>query len=253
MAEGAPRTSRALLVPGNDLPAEFYAPACAELSARGVATEYAELRATRWPDLVAGVVSLIDAHACDTLIAHSFGGLVGLLAAAAHPAPLRRLILVEPAVVPSKRWATLFSARYRRRVIDTDRSAFANDVGVFRRIADPSRFPRAALEHHLRARKHADPAVQARLFTEMPGLYPLPFAAISIPVLFIEGAESGWRPRLLNRLVRRALRSSETVTIPGAGHWLFNEQDAALAETMASFCKRAAIEFPGATEGVRDR
>ena len=221
------------LVPGHDLPAAFYAPFCARMREREFDTQAIDLPALAWPGLVAHVCDAIAARRSTTLIAHSLGGLVAWLAAARAPAPLERLVLVEPAIMPSRWLARLFSVHYRQRVVEGDRARFDNDTGLFRRVADLSRYPRAAIEQHLSARKRTDPAYAATLFAALPALYPLP--RVALPTLIVTGAETGHRSRWLQRGLRRRLQATRTVTLENAAHWLFNEQDAALAEAIAAF------------------
>jgi pimeloyl-ACP methyl ester carboxylesterase len=230
----------ALLIPGNDLGAGFYRPftelfpntECLELPGLhgSAATE-----PLTWSELTARILRAIQSSRPSTLIGHSLGGLLALLAAARAPHPLQRLVLVEPAILPHRLFATLFARRYTREVVAGDRGQFENDTGFFRRVHDLSTFPPWAIAHYLQVRKANDEAAVARLLASVPDIYPL--APLKLPVLLVMGSSSGRRSHWLSALLRRKLRPAQVVIIENAGHWLFNEQDRRLAEALTRFCE----------------
>ena len=229
---------RALLVPGSDLRPGFYAGLAAALAGQGVELRVAALQAQGPPTWAGQLAALEDAWAGAgrpaLLIGHSLGGLLALLFAGRAPAGLEALVLLEPAVAPW-RWLARRAARaYRRQVVEGQGPRFVNWTGTFRRVADPARFPPAALALYEQTRAELDPAWTAALLEAIPALYPLPFERVRARTLLVRGARSGWRARVGLALLARRLRAPLR-TIPGAAHWLANEADPALAAAIAGF------------------
>jgi pimeloyl-ACP methyl ester carboxylesterase len=234
--------ARAFVVPGNDLCAEFYRPLAERLAVAGVATTLATLPgwhgvpplpAPGWDALADAVTAALPGPDA-TLVGHSLGGLLALLVAARRPAALGRLVLVEPAVFPGRLVARAAARRYRDTVVHGDAGRFVNWNGGLRRVHDEAAFPRAMIELYLEVRRTSDRATAARLMDTLPDLYPLPFARVAVPVLVVRGASSGWRARAMLAPLARRL-GAERVVIPGAAHWIANEQDEALAAAVARF------------------
>lgn len=235
------------VVHGNDLCAELYARLGAQLAARGMRAVLCTLpgfageppmASPTWARLTDAVVAELARHEAQVVLGHSMGALIALLAAARRPPTLRHLVLMEPAIF-ARRWLARAAARrYVRAVIEGPRDAFDNDGGGLRRVYDPARFPRAAIERYLEARCATHAPVVRRLFEQIPDLYPLPWAEVGVPVLLITGAGTGWRGRAIARGVRGALRGAgrelRHEVIEGAAHWIIYERDAAVAELVAS-------------------
>jgi pimeloyl-ACP methyl ester carboxylesterase len=233
--------TRALLLPGNDLCAEFYAGLAGALAARGVPTTAVTLPGYhREPPLPApGWAALVDAvlpHVPEVLIGHSMGGLLAALVAARTPPALRRLVLLEPAIFPTAGIARSAANRYLTDVVLGDRTAFRNWNGAQHRVADLARYPPAMVALYEEVRRTSDVATARALFTELPALYPLPFARITVPTLLVRGARTGLLSRLLLApLAYRLCGRAQSHVIPGAAHWIANEQDDAAADAIAGF------------------
>jgi pimeloyl-ACP methyl ester carboxylesterase len=230
--------ARALLLPGNDLPAAFYLPLAGALAARGVPTAVATLPGfdgepplaePSWDALAAAVLEDVP----PVLIGHSMGGMLALRAAARRPLGLTHLVLLEPAIFPWRWLARAAGRRYLRSVIRGDRDRFENWNGLSRRVADPARYPRAAIDLYLEARRRGDRATGEALFSTLPDLYPLP--EVAVPTLLVTGRETGARARFLMRRLRARLGPAAWVELPGAAHWLVHEADEAVAEQVARF------------------
>lgn len=232
-------SARALLVHGNDLCGAFYRPLAERLAERGLPTALVTLPGFhRVPPLATPswdrLVDLLVDHVPAILVGHSMGGLLALLAAARQPARLTHLVLLEPAVFPT-RWLARAAARsYLDSVVRGDRERFVNWNGATRRVHDEAAYPRAAIDLYLEVRRTSDPATAEALFTALPLLYPLPYDRVAVPTLLLTGAETGWRARLMLQGLRRRLRPLHT-SIPGAAHWMIHEADAALADHIAEF------------------
>lgn len=228
---------RALILPGADLGPPFYAPLEAALGRRGLPASTAVIpESARWDARVEAVL----ASAADgvILVGHSLGGLLGLLAAARSPS-VRGLALLEPAIVPSARFAGAAARRYVRDVVLGDRTRFSNWSGTYRRVHDLGSFPSWAIAHYLDERRRGDVEAARALISAMPSLYPLPFERITVPVLILRGASSGFLARVGFGALAKKLPSAEVEIIQGAAHWMANEQDEAIATAIADWWARS--------------
>lgn len=232
---------RALLLHGNDLCAEFYRPLAEALAAHEIGTTLvtlpgfageAPLGAPSWPAMAAAV----RAELADTrvLIGHSLGGALAWLVARDRPAAVERVVLLEPALLPWRWLAEAALERYRKNVVHGGGDRFESWSGAFHRVADPARYPAWAIELYLASRRASDRATVDTLVAELPALHPV--APLPQPTCLVRGARSGRAHGLVNRLVARRLGARFEV-LPRAGHWLANEDDAALAERIARFVR----------------
>lgn len=238
-----------LLVHGNELSGPFYRLLGEALVARGLRVVLPTLPGFHgtpplarpgWPALVASLDPALAAlRPGATLAGHSLGGAFAVLCAVGRPAKVARLVLLEPLVLPGRRFARAAARRYLRDVVSHRAGPFQNWTGSFLRVADPARFPAAALALHLEARRCGDVGTVRALFETLEQQYPLPLDRLTLPILLLEGRLSGLRMRLLMRALRGQLRRVaprvEHVRLPGAAHWMANEVDAALAEHIARF------------------
>jgi pimeloyl-ACP methyl ester carboxylesterase len=169
------------------------------------------------------------------LIGHSFGGLLALCLAAENSSRISSLVLLEPAIIPSAWLARRAARKYRDEVVTTRRDEFDNWSGSFRRLHDPERYPRWAIDHYLANRREIDPEIMCALLDDLPSLYPLPFERVTMPVLVLRGASSGMWVRFgVSRLQRRLPRAAQA-SVEGAAHWMINEQDEAIAGAIEAF------------------
>ena len=236
--------ARVVVLPGNDLCAEFYAGLGAALAARGLAASLFTVPGYDGTPAITpfGWAPLLDALGGAVrealgeggiLVGHSFGGLVALVLAARLP-EVRRLVLLEPAVIPSATIARFGAWWYTREVFGGDRGAFTNRGPWYRRVHDPGRFPADVMARVLESQRGTDVAMAQALRVDLPSLYPLPFDRITAPTLLIRGGSSGPVMALGQRWLARQLRDARCEVVADAGHWLANEQDDALAALIAT-------------------
>ncbi|MCO4743728.1 MAG: alpha/beta hydrolase [Proteobacteria bacterium] len=239
--------SRLVLLPGNDLSADFYGGLARELASRGFDTRVltlpgfdgtAPLAEPSWPAMVEAVLPVVKEGLGDdgVLVGHSLGGLLGVvLAARIRP---RALVLLEPAVVPWQPVVRLSAWIYRRQVVDQDRGEVKLQGPGFKRVHAPEHFPAAVLERVVQSRSQTDVNTSRSLVQTAPELYPLPFEALTMPVLLLKGDSSGpWIGGGIRALHRRLAASvrAELQVVAEAGHWMANEQDADIAERIERF------------------
>lgn len=236
----------ALLVHGNDLCAEFYLPLAEMLAARGVQMslvtlpgfhDQAPYEEPTWGRFAADIAAAVDQLPGErrVLIGHSMGGFMAMLAAARLGERLDRLVLIEPAIYPRRFMAKTGSKTYLRRVVLADRTRFSNSTGFMPRVHDLDRYPADKIALYLEVRQSSDVDTIKSLFTELPNLYPLPFAEVVAPTLLVSGANIGLRGRMLASMVRRRFANIAHRRIAGAAHWVVNERDAELTEHIVEF------------------
>jgi len=233
-------TGRAVVLHSNGMCADFYRPLMEALAQRQVGSVAFDLPGfagppppdKSWDGFLAAVrPDVARALGPDgVLVGHSLGGLVALLLAPSLP--LRALVLMEPAIIPWRWLARLAAAVYVRRVFD-GRRGFTNRGPWFWRLHDPTGFAPDRIAQVQATHARADRALVDALHVGLATRYPLPFDAVTVPVVAVRGASSGRVMALGQRDLVRRLPNARAVTVPEAGHWLANEQDELLAQCIA--------------------
>ena len=173
------------------------------------------------------------------LVGFSLGGLVAFLLSAHLQDKVQELVLVEPGIVPGP-WLTLSMAEiYKSRSGDKERGLFHNTGRGFRRIHDVASFPAKAMEIALACDAKSDLGTQRALVLGAADLHPLPFKQVNSRVLLVRGSSSGWLMKAAQIVLLYKFQSASTTVIENAGHWVANEKDAELAETINSFVRRS--------------
>lgn len=232
---------RVVILHSNGMCADFYRPLMGELAIRGLSSVAFDLPGFSgpppdergWDWLLETVRSeVVEALGDDgVLVGHSLGGLIAIQLA--PELPLRAMVLMEPAIIPWRWLARVAAAFYVRRVFDGPRG-FTNRGPWFWRLHDPDSFDPARIEQVEAMHANADRQAVAALHAELPERYPLPFDRVDMPVVVVRGASSGRVMALGQRDLVRRLPNARAVTIPQAGHWMANEQDAVLADAISA-------------------
>ena len=210
------------------------------------------------PEHVLDLIALIDlVGGRATVVAHSFGGAITLLAASAFPERFERVVSIEgagawaspTAITPDefRDWAKQSRGTEQRspRVYPTIEEACGR-----MQEANPRLTAEMAM-HLARWGTHGidggyvwkfDPWLYARSmvhnlrFEEMQELWK----SLSAPVLHISGSESHFnRSNVEGRPVESYFSDAQATTIEGAGHWAHHDQ---LDETVGAI--RAFLELP---------
>ncbi|MFT4627108.1 MAG: esterase [Myxococcota bacterium] len=240
-----PHLGTAIVLHGNDLCGPFYAPLADRLAGAGFDVVLVTmsgyggeppLEPVTLDGMLAEVGDLVRAQTAPvTLIGHSLGGLVAFATAAREPEAVLRLVLMEAPIVPWKWLAQRAADRYDRQVVDGDRSQFENRGPGYTRLHSPDAFPEEAMQTALRCRRLSDPNTPKQLIATGAAMYPLPYDAVTQPVLLVRGASSGFMLRASQWDLQWRLPNATSVVIDEAGHWMANENDPALASAIVEF------------------
>lgn len=207
-------------------------------------SDYAKGSLYGLPEHVADLVALISlVGGCATVVAHSFGGAIALLAAGAFPEMFERIVSIEGAGARMHDGPEVLTPRALREWGQQARSFEQQTPRVYPTIeeararmqeANPQLAPEMAM--HL-ARWGTlgidggyiwkfDPWVRGRTpveisIAEMEGFW----RAVECPVLHLVGGRSQHgRERHEGRPLDNFFRDSRTVVVPDAGHWLHHDQ-----------------------------
>ena len=161
-----------------------------------------------------------------TLVGHSYGAAVALIAALANPGRVRAMALYEPtlfALLDAEKPAPNEADGIRNAVVDAGLALDAGNqdaaaerfidywmgTGTWKRMPEERKAPIAASVTNVRRWAHA-------LFTEPT---PLPaFRALDVPVLYMVGGRSTPSARGVARLLSAALPRVEFVEFENLGH-----------------------------------
>lgn len=192
------------------------------------------------------------------VVGHSWGTLVAISLALAHPEQVRRLVLMSGYYFPLPRLDALMMVPPALPVVGVVlRHTLSPLLGrlawplLLKKIFSPAPIPRrfrsgypawmtlrpSQLRSSAREAVAMMPAA-ARLSARIPGL--------TLPVTIITGAEDRQvRPRHHAHPLHEALRNSELVLMPGAGHMVHHTATAQVVAAIASAGDRLAVPVPG--------
>src|SRR5215471_4263483 len=203
--------------------------------------------ASRWADRMSYGEMVEDLRASlrvrgiahTSLLGHSMGGKVAMLAALLYPGKVDRLVVVDIAPVQSP--PTLLAYVRAMRTADLHGVTRRGDVDaqLAETVHDPAE--RAFLLQNLiidegiaRWRLNLD-AIE-REFPEIVGFPPLPAGtAYNGPTLFVAGARSDHIRPEHEPGIRRLFPQARIARIEGAGHWVHAEQPQAFLQAVEAF------------------
>jgi esterase len=174
-----------------------------------------------------------------SLLGHSMGGKVAMLAALLHPGEVDRLIVVDIAPVPNP--PTLLGYIRAMRDIDLRGATQRSEVDARLREAIPDAAERAFLLQNLVSE---DGKLQWRLnleaierdFPEIVQFPNLPAGtAYRGPTLFVAGANSDYIRPIDKPEIRRLFPQARIIRVKGAGHWVHAEQPKTFLQIVAPF------------------
>ena len=168
------------------------------------------------------------------LVGHSWGAMLALAYAAAHPATPSTLVLIGCGTF-SLRARAVFEARLEARLTPAQRASLAElaraDIDDNRRLALIGRVYDDAYGYDLANPGPEIPTLDARAFDEtwsdmlrlqQEGVYPAAFAAIRAPVLMLHGTDDPHPGPLIRDDLQRYIPKLEYRELPECGHspWL---------------------------------
>jgi pimeloyl-ACP methyl ester carboxylesterase len=181
-------------------------------------------------DLVEDLRALLEALAIDRpieLVGNSFGGLLALAFAAAHPARVAKLVLID-AHDGAEGWAAQMTATLALRGEARDEQIARSFQSWLGRHSDRKR---------TRLARSAEALVEGTsLIEDLRGSPPLPHAAlarITCPVLALYGERSDVRDR--GEALVAALPACELHLLPGCTHSVLWEATAEVRERILAF------------------
>lgn len=194
------------------------------------------------------------------LIGHSWGGLLALEYALAHPDRLRSLILLSPMPPSTDLWGQEQQAQAASlepgdtagmgalRETPSFQAREPDAVAAALRISFRSQFHDPSLAATLDLHVEPDYGERSRQFGYMlPDLlaYDLTgdLARVSVPTLLLYGADEPGA-RIGGDVLKAGLPRVTFVTIPDAGHFPFVEQQSAFLEAVRSFLSRSESRPP---------
>jgi pimeloyl-ACP methyl ester carboxylesterase len=196
---------------------------------------------------VAGVLAALMIDRID-LVAHDIGNMVAFAFAVQHPERVRRLGLIDaplPGVGPWEEilknpllWHFRFGGPDMERLV-AGRERIYLDRFWNEFSADPSRFSEAAREHY--AQLYALPGAMHSGFAQFAAfdqdaLDNRAFVAkgkLSMPVLAV-GGEKSFGP-MMAAVMRFAASDVQEAVVPGAGHWIMEENPRATIQIVRGF------------------
>lgn len=192
------------------------------------------------------------------LVVHDLGGPIGLLWATRHPDRVERLVVLDTILFPRK--LPLVRALLQLVKMPGVGSVCVRPaglrvllrLGVVRRSAmrEEVRHPYLAPFATRQDQRVLRRALTAPGFDEFDRLAVGLEALAATPTLIVWGDRDLLLPRAEMQRIAKALPQAETTTIPGAGHFLQEDQPDQVAAAIAAFLARAAPEHrPDATRG----
>jgi pimeloyl-ACP methyl ester carboxylesterase len=206
---------------------------------------------------VAGYAAFVDAVLAALgvervhLVAHDFGGPIGLAWAAGRPDRLLSAVLIDTGMLPGYRWHTL--ARVWRTPVlgeifqaTATRRAFRWLVGR----GEPRGLPRAFLDtmydHYDRATRRA--VLKLYRATSDPGAGAAELAALlaprDLPALVIWGEHDAYLPWSYAARQRDLFPSAEVHVLAASGHWPFADAPETVERLLVEHLERAAGATP---------
>jgi pimeloyl-ACP methyl ester carboxylesterase len=186
-----------------------------------------------------------------TLVGHSMGGRVAMLAALGYPELVGRLVVVDvaPAPTPVREFE-----KYAQAMLGLDPAQMADrrsaDSALATSIHDPR--IRQVLMTGFRSTPGGGtwrfnlPVLARDLDLVLDWPDPGPIEPYLGPVLWLAGAESSYITPDSYATMREFFPAAELLTIPGAGHWVHADQPEAYVEALTSW---ATVSGPTAGAG----
>jgi len=198
-----------------------------------------------WDDHVDALDAFVAEHdlAPVALVAHDWGGLIGLRWACERPYALRALVVSGTGFFPDATWHGLAQGlrtpgEGERMVAGIDRASF----GVIIRTSSP-RATEAAIDEYWKgladdARKAAALALYRSGEFSALAAYDGCLGRLGVPALVLWGELDQYAPVAGAYRFARELPGAELVVVPGAGHFLPEDDPEGFGAAVAAFLRR---------------
>jgi pimeloyl-ACP methyl ester carboxylesterase len=179
------------------------------------------------------------------LVLHDLGGPWGLAWAAAHPASLASLSLINIGSLPGYRWHR-FARLYRRPVLGEIMLATITRPGLalILRHGNPRGLPGTFIDGVVRQYRDAGTRrAVLRFYRATPDLGAVTERAATAlrsanpPTLVIWGAQDPYVPVRYAEVQRQYFARAEIVTLPRSGHWPFVDDPEGVASALVPFLR----------------
>ncbi len=190
------------------------------------------------------VLAVLDASKIDRaiLVGASFGGLVALDLAAAHPGRVTGLVLADPPL-PGHAWSNEMRAFFaaENTALEAEDLEAATELNVDFWLPTAGEPIRAAIREQQRRAfelQAADEADESLLTDDLPSA----LATLELPTLVVTGEQDRADFLAIADHLAAALPSASRKTIPGAGHLPSLEQPAAFDAVVLPFLEEISAE-----------
>ena len=200
---------------------------------------------------IAGIMDALKVTKAD-LVAHDIGNMVAYALVAQHPERITKLVLMDAPVPGVGPWEDILKNpllwHFRFGGPDMERLVAGRERIYLDRFwnefsADPKNFDEASRVHY--AKLYARPGAMHAGFAQFAAFDQdaidnkvlLAKGKLTMPVLAV-GGEKSFGP-MMATVMRFAATNVKEVTIPGAGHWLMEEQPAATVAAVHAFLEGA--------------
>lgn len=178
------------------------------------------------------------------LVMHDWGSLIGLRWACEHPASVSALVISSGGFFPDGRWHGLAKSlrtpgEGERLIEGFTRKGFE----ALMRGAAPGISDEAIAEYWKCFASHDARRGHLELYRsgDMPKLarYDGALAELGVPTLLLWGEDDAFAPLAGAHRFQREIPGAELVSLPGVGHFLWDEQPARTSAELVSFVRRS--------------
>lgn len=174
------------------------------------------------------------------LVAHDWGGLIGLRWACEHPQSIRAIVASGTGFFPDGKWHGL--ARSLRTPGQGEMlvgTATRGSLGSLLHSISPS-FTDAALDEYFKAfanreRRHGQLELYRSGDFGKLARYEGCLATLGVPALLVWGEDDPFAPLAGARRLQRELPGARLEVVPGTSHFVFDDAPEATAELVAAF------------------